>query len=96
MGDLRDAADRCRAGEPESDDAYGRAGYARLLSTAQITAADASAAPVLLLTKLHAPSLREGHVRRPQLVDELRSAKRGRVALVLAPAGGGKTSLLAE
>jgi LuxR family transcriptional regulator, maltose regulon positive regulatory protein len=51
---------------------------------------------VLVLTKLHPPPLRPGHVARPRLVERLDRAAAARASLVRAPAGGGKTSLVAE
>ena len=50
----------------------------------------------LLLTKIEPPQLRPGHVRRADLVGRLRDGLHRRVSLVAAPAGWGKTSLLAE
>ena len=51
---------------------------------------------VLLATKLHVPRLQPGFVPRPRLVAELgEGLVRGRV-LVCAPAGFGKTALLAD
>ncbi len=66
--------------------------------TAQPDGAGASGppGPVLLVTKLHPPPLRAGHVARPGLVERLRAASATRASLVRAPAGGGKSSLLAE
>ena len=48
----------------------------------------------LLATKLHAPVLRPGAVRRQRLIDRL--MRPGRLVLVAAPAGFGKTSVLTE
>ena len=51
---------------------------------------------VLLATKLHVPGPRPGFVPRPRLVEALgEGLARGRV-LVCAPAGFGKTALLAD
>jgi len=50
----------------------------------------------LLLTKVEPPGLRPGHVRRDELVERLRHGLHRRLNLVSAPAGWGKTSLLAE
>jgi LuxR family maltose regulon positive regulatory protein len=50
----------------------------------------------LLLTKLEPPRMRAGHVRRADLVARLRQGLDRRLNLVAAPAGWGKTSLLAE
>jgi LuxR family maltose regulon positive regulatory protein len=48
----------------------------------------------LLATKLHVPVPRASTVHRPRLTRRLREA--GRIVLVAAPAGFGKTSVLAE
>jgi LuxR family maltose regulon positive regulatory protein len=50
----------------------------------------------LLLTKLEPPRMRRGHVQRGDLVARLRQGLDRRLNLVAAPAGWGKTSLLAE
>src|SRR5215468_6639361 len=51
---------------------------------------------VLLATKLHVPGPQPGFVQRPRLVQALgEGLTRGRV-LVCAPAGFGKTALLAD
>ena len=50
----------------------------------------------LLLTKIEPPRLRPGHVPRRDLVERLRHGLHRRLNLVAAPAGWGKTSLLAE
>ncbi len=51
----------------------------------------------LAATKLHAPARRHDALLRPRLIDILRSAlENSRLTLVSAPAGAGKTSLLAE
>ena len=49
----------------------------------------------LLSTKLHAPGLRPGFVPRPRLTERLDEALGQGVVLVCAPAGYGKTALLA-
>src|SRR5215217_5697162 len=60
-------------------------------------AAAAAAAPdALLATKLHIPRTRPGFVVRPRLVDRLAHAQGGELTLVCAPAGFGKTALLAD
>src|SRR5215211_4886108 len=51
---------------------------------------------VLLATKLHVPRTRRGFVPRPRLVDRLAQAHGGELTLVCAPAGFGKTALLAD
>jgi LuxR family maltose regulon positive regulatory protein len=60
-------------------------------------AAAATAAPdELLATKLHVPRTRPGFVARPRLANRLGQALGGEVTLVCAPAGFGKTALLAD
>ncbi|WP_270028218.1 LuxR C-terminal-related transcriptional regulator [Solirubrobacter phytolaccae] len=51
---------------------------------------------VLVATKLHAPDLERGHVPRDVLVVRLAGGVKGRLALVCAPAGWGKTTLLSQ
>jgi LuxR family transcriptional regulator, maltose regulon positive regulatory protein len=51
---------------------------------------------VLLATKLHVPRTRPGFVVRPRLVDRLAPAQGDELTLVCAPAGFGKTALLAD
>ncbi len=50
----------------------------------------------LLETKLHLPGARPGAVARPRLSQRLDRAARSRLALVSAPAGFGKTTLLTQ
>lgn len=50
----------------------------------------------LLETKLYVPKLRRGVVPRPRLSERLNRALESKVTLVSAPAGFGKTTLLAE
>ncbi len=50
----------------------------------------------LLETKLHVPRLRRAPVARRRLSDRLREGTRARLTLLSAPAGFGKTTLLAE
>ena len=54
--------------------------------------------PQLLTTKFHIPSRRSGLVARPQLLKELQRGleERCKLALISAPAGYGKTTLVAE
>lgn len=54
--------------------------------------------PALLATKLHPPPLRVNAVRRPRLVEKLnRALQEGRrLTLICAPAGYGKSTLVAE
>ncbi len=56
----------------------------------------ASAQDVLLATKLRTPRPRIGSVPRPRLVQRLRAGVERELVLVCAPAGFGKTSLLAD
>jgi hypothetical protein len=56
----------------------------------------ASEQDVLLATKLHLPHRQPGFVPRPRLVETLDGARAGGLALVCAPAGFGKTALLAD
>ena len=51
---------------------------------------------VLLATKLHAPQPRPGFLPRPRLLQRLADGMAGELVLVCAPAGFGKTSLLAD
>ena len=60
-----------------------------------IEASDLGAFASMSVPKLSPPELPGGHVSRPALVDALRGA-RGPVVSVCAPAGYGKTTLLAE
>ena len=50
----------------------------------------------LLETKLYIPRPRRGVVGRPRLIDRLRRGIDGKLTLISAPAGFGKTTLLAE
>jgi len=50
----------------------------------------------LIETKLHAPLLREGLIPRPELVEFMREGSQCKLTLVSAPAGYGKTTLLAQ
>lgn len=59
-------------------------------------AADAKSLPTLVDVKLRPPVLQPGTVHRPRLVDRLREATNARVVAVVAPAGYGKTTLLAQ
>lgn len=51
---------------------------------------------LLLPTKLYQPQLRSGFVSRPRLMTRLDRGLTGKLTLVSAPAGFGKTTLLAE
>jgi LuxR family maltose regulon positive regulatory protein len=50
----------------------------------------------ILSTKIEPPRLREGHVARPPLIEQLRQGLHRRLTLIEAPAGCGKTTLLVE
>ena len=50
----------------------------------------------LLETKLHVPRRRRGLVARPRLAERLNRGAEAKLTLVSAPAGFGKTTLLAE
>ena len=50
----------------------------------------------LLETKLYAPRLRSGLVARPRLIERMSRGAEARLTLISAPAGFGKTTLLAE
>jgi LuxR family maltose regulon positive regulatory protein len=56
----------------------------------------ASQEDALLATKLHVPGPRPGFVPRPRLVEQLEDGLARGLLLVCAPAGFGKTSLLAD
>jgi LuxR family transcriptional regulator, maltose regulon positive regulatory protein len=60
------------------------------------TEATESAVGPIVATKLHVPELLAGRVSRPSLVAELRDAAGVRLVLVSAPAGAGKTTVLAS
>lgn len=49
----------------------------------------------LVATKLHAPAIRQDAVERPGLIDRIRRGARSKLTLVSAPAGFGKTTLVA-
>lgn len=50
----------------------------------------------LLTTKLYIPPARSGLVSRPRLVEQLNQSSGGKLTLISAPAGFGKTMLLSE
>lgn len=52
--------------------------------------------PILLRTKLYIPTLRENRVSRPYLIKKLDKGWSSKLILVSAPAGYGKTTLVAE
>ena len=53
------------------------------------------AAP-LLTTKLYIPPIRPERVTRPRLIERLNVGSSGKLILVSAPAGFGKTTLVSE
>src|SRR5512143_3889559 len=53
-------------------------------------------ADTLIRTKLHLPFTRPGLVSRPRLQEQIRQGLCGPLTLVTAPAGFGKTTLVAE
>src|SRR5918992_643704 len=56
-----------------------------------------TASPLPLLeTKLHVPRSRFGVVPRPRLIEAMHQGAAQRLTIVVAPAGFGKTTLLAE
>ena len=52
-------------------------------------------AGLLVATKLHAPKVRPEAIARPELMERLRRGRGAKLTLVSAPAGFGKTTLLA-
>src|SRR5215218_5699061 len=100
---MLDHTGRCSAGhynEP-SGTHHGRPGLrvgAPMAEPPATTLAAAATAErdVLLANKLHIPRARPGFVVRPRLVDRLAQAHGGELTLVCAPAGFGKTALLAD
>src|SRR5438093_3205364 len=55
-----------------------------------------SRSSTLLETKLHVPGRRRGVVPRPRLIERLNRTAEAKLTLLSAPAGFGKTTLLAE
>lgn len=51
---------------------------------------------IILQTKLHVPPLRPSLVSRPYLIAKLNSGLSGKLTLVSAPAGFGKTTLIVD
>src|SRR5215469_12577317 len=64
--------------------------------TAVPAGGDAAGQDVLLATKLHVPRPPVDLVARPRLAEALADARAGELVLVSAPAGFGKTALLAD
>ena len=50
----------------------------------------------ILTTKLYIPPLRTNHLSRPHLIQRLEAGSEGKLTLISAPAGYGKTTLVAE
>jgi LuxR family maltose regulon positive regulatory protein len=50
----------------------------------------------ILVTKLYLPRLRPKTVSRPRLIERLNEALHGKLTLISAPAGFGKTTLISE
>src|SRR6516225_12277831 len=74
-------------------------GWVHAMGEAPVSAAPedgAAGLDALLATKLHIPRARHGLVPRPRLVDRLTEAVAGELTVVCAPAGFGKTALLAD
>jgi LuxR family transcriptional regulator, maltose regulon positive regulatory protein len=74
-------------------------------SVAQAVPVDPSASPMnrspapppyILATKLFVPPLRSNVVARPHLIEQLQAGAQGRLTLLSAPAGFGKTTLLCK
>ena len=55
-----------------------------------------STAPILLKTKLHRPPLQTDFVQRPQLLHRLQQNIKCKLTIVVAPAGFGKSTLIAS
>src|SRR5690348_11856645 len=72
------------------------AGEVRPSAQAAMTGRRSNSFPPLLATRLHPPLPRAHLVRRPQLAARLTQGVRGPLTLVSAPAGFGKTTLLAQ
>jgi LuxR family maltose regulon positive regulatory protein len=58
------------------------------------TYAASAPSPYILATKLFVPPLRSNVVARPRLIEQLQAGAHGRLTLLSAPAGFGKTTLL--
>jgi len=68
----------------------------RVVDSSGESSKDAGSATPLLETKLYVPRSRAGLVSRPRLIERIRQGAERKLTLVLAPAGFGKTTLLAE
>src|SRR5690242_21965431 len=67
-----------------------------MVESGATTAAAGGVRDMLLATKLRPPRARPGWVPRPRLTQRLRAATAVELLLVCAPAGFGKSSLLAD
>jgi LuxR family maltose regulon positive regulatory protein len=67
-----------------------------VLTTSPVSRRPAWTGGAVLESRLGPPRLRDGTIARPELADRLRLSPAADVALVVAPAGYGKTTLLAE
>ena len=65
-------------------------------SVAEASPTSAAVLPTVIPTKLRAPRIRSELVERPELVARLREGRRRALTLVCAPAGYGKSTLLAQ
>src|SRR5947209_7553614 len=72
------------------------AGRRARTSTRRGQAGEDAAANSLLAIKLAIPPIRSALALRPHLTDRLQAAVQGKLTLVAAPAGYGKTTLLAQ
>jgi LuxR family transcriptional regulator, maltose regulon positive regulatory protein len=73
-----------------------QAEFPRLRTDSPPAPAAAAQPPQLLATKLYAPPAHPNLVLRQRLIDRLRTGLRGKLTLIAAPAGFGKTTLLSE
>ena len=98
LAELDQLAPHAQAGEGEG---RGRAGRGAVVYWWPMTANPSPPlrahphAP-LLATKLNPPPLRQASVTRPRLLARLAAGLRGRLTLIAAPAGFGKSTLLAQ
>src|SRR5829696_9054884 len=74
----------------------GERGWRAMADTPETTSQSSASEQGLLATKLHLPQPPPGFVARPRLVDRLDEGLARELTLVCAPAGFGKTSLLAD
>ena len=62
----------------------------------EVRAAPSAPASALIMTKLYRPHVASGMVERPRLSEKIRAGVAGPLTLVAAPAGFGKTTLVAQ